>query len=80
MTILGKSSKKKTGKGGQADCISAKYSFRRLLETHDIHGFSCLGTVKQAIKTHQKCIFQPLHIEVKSVLGINESYSMGKKS
>ena len=80
MTILGKSSKKKTGKGGQADCISAKYSFWRLLETHDIHGFSCLGTVKQAIKTHQKCIFQPLHNEVKSVLGIKESYSMGKMS
>ena len=53
----------------------------RLLETlHDIHGFSCLGTVKQAIKTHQKCIFQPLHNEVKSVLGIKESYSMGKKA
>ena len=51
----------------------------RLLETlHDIHGFSCLGTVKQAIKTHQKCIFQPLHNEVKSVLGIKESYSMEK--
>ena len=51
----------------------------RLLETlHDIHGFSCLGAVKKAIKIHQKCIFQPLHNEVKSVLGINESYSMGK--
>ena len=53
----------------------------RLLETlHDIHGFSCLGAVKKAIKIHQKCIFQPLHNEVKSVLGIKESYSIGKKS
>ena len=53
----------------------------QLLETlHDIHGFSCLGTVKKAIKIHQKCIFQPLHNEVKSVLDIKESYSMGKKS
>ena len=53
----------------------------RLLETlHDIHGFSCLGAVKKAIKIHQKCIFQPLHNEIKSVLGIKESYSMGKKS
>ena len=53
----------------------------RLLETlHDIHGFSCLGAVKKAIKIHQKCIFQPLHNEVKSVLGIKESYSMGKMS
>ena len=49
----------------------------RLLETlHDIHGFSCLGAVKKAIKIHQKCIFQPLHNEVKSVLGIKESYSV----
>ena len=45
-----------------------------------IHGFSCLGTVKRAIKIHKKCIFQPLHDEVKSVLGIKESYSMVKKS
>ena len=53
----------------------------RLLETlHDIHGFSCLGAVKKAIKIHQKCIFQPLHNGVKSVLGIKESYSMGKMS
>ena len=29
---------------------------------------------------HSKCIFQPFHNEVKSVLGINESYPMGKKS
>ena len=51
----------------------------QLLETlHDIHGFSYLGTVKKAIKIHQKCIFQPLHNEVKSVLGIKESYSMEK--
>ena len=47
---------------------------------HDIHGFSCLGAVKKAIKIHKKCIFQPLHNEVKSVLGIKESYSIGKKS
>merc|ERR1711989_275556 len=53
----------------------------RLLETlHDIHGFSCLGAVKKAIKNTSKCIFQPLHNEVKSVLGIKESYSIGKKS
>ena len=26
------------------------------------------------------CIYQPLHNEVKSVLGIKESYSMGKKA
>ena len=53
----------------------------RLQETlHDIHGFSCLGAVLKAIKIHQKCIFQPLHNEVKSVLGIKESYSIVKKS
>ena len=36
--------------------------------------------VKKAITIRQKCIFQPLHNGVKSVLGIKESYSMGKKS
>ena len=37
-----------------------------------------LGQFLKAIKIHKKCIFQPLHNEVKSVLGIKESYSMGK--
>ena len=52
----------------------------QLKTLYDIHGFSCLGAVKGAIKIHQKCIFQSLHNEVKSVLGIKESYSIGKKS
>merc|ERR1712198_690573 len=42
----------------------------RLLETlHDIHGSSCLGAVKKAIKIHQKCIFQPLHNKVNFFFG-----------
>ena len=41
---------------------------------------SGLRTAKKAIKIHQQWIFQPLHNEVKSVLNIKESYSMGKKS
>ena len=60
--------------------FTTENSFWRLLETvHDIHGFSCIETVEKAIKIHQKCIFQPLHNEVKSVLGIKESYSMEKR-
>ena len=39
----------------------------RLLETlHDIHGFSCLGAVKKAIKIHQNAFFS--HFTKKSNL------------
>ena len=40
----------------------------------------CQNFLTWPYKTTLKMHFQPLHNEVKSVLGIKESYSMGKKA
>ena len=50
-----------------------------------VHNYLCTEyppniELREAVKKKTACIFQPLHNEVKSVLGIKESYSMEKKA
>ena len=49
-----------------------------------VHNYLCTEyppniELREAVKKKTACIFQPLHNEVKSVLGIKESYSMEKR-